>query len=486
MYSFVLVTTMLATTNSAAQDLPEPAPGERLVPIPQGGRAPAPQVRVADRPASVNASTSDVVLHWNEVILAAIKADRTPPPQAARHLAIVHAAMYDAMNAIHRTHRAYRVRVQPEGEVSADVAAAIAAHRMLVELHPRQVEAFDAALDASLESVPEGQAKERGVTLGQQVAEQILAWRADDGSRRQVRYTPSSTPGLWRPTPPGHKAALLPQWRYLTPFAIPGTDRFMPAAPPGLSTDAYTEAFLEVQALGERDSRTRTADQTVIAWFWDDGSGSVTPPGHWNRIAQTVARQQRLTPADNARLFALLNISMADAAILCWEGKFGFKYWRPITAIREADRDENADTTPQRDWNSLLTTPPFPSYPSGHSTFSGAAATALARFFGTDAIRFRIGSEGTPGVTRSYAGFWAAAEEAGRSRIYGGIHYEFDNQEGLRTGRDLADHIARRFLLPVDSGDLTSLQLVPARRRHFSIGLADRPRGEAISVPAGR
>jgi membrane-associated phospholipid phosphatase len=486
MYSFVLMTTMLAPMTSAAQDLPEPPPGERLVPIPQGGLPPAPQVRIAQRPVTADAPASDIVLRWNEVLLGAIKAERTPPPQAARNLAIVHAAIYDAMNAIHRTHRAYRVRTQPEGDVAAEVAAAIAAHRTLVELYPRQVEQLDAALDASLEGVLEGQPRERGVTLGQQVAEQILAWRGEDGSRRQVRYTPSTTPGLWRPTPPGRKAALLPQWRYLTPFAIPGTDRFLPAAPPGLNTDAYSESYLEVKALGERNSRTRSAEQTLIAWFWDDGAGSVTPPGHWNRIAQAVSRQQRLTPAENARLFALLNISMADAAILCWEGKFAFKYWRPITAIREADRDDNADTTPQRDWNSLLETPPFPSYPSGHSTFSGAAATALAHFFGTDAIRFRIDSDGMPGVTRSFAGFWAAAEEAGRSRIYGGIHYEFDNQEGLRTGRDLAEHIARRFLLPIESGDLTSRQLIPTQRRHFSIGLADRPRGEARPARRGR
>jgi membrane-associated phospholipid phosphatase len=480
MYSFLLLTAMIATADTPAQT---PPAQERLVPIPQ----PSPQVRAADKPLSAEAPPSDVVLYWNEVALNAIKSDRTPPPRAARNLAILHAAIYDTVNAIDGRHRPYRVTIRPEGAVSVEAAAAIAAHRVLLELYPRLVESCDTALDATLENVPDGPAKEAGVTLGQRVAEQILNWRAEDGSRRSVRHPPSSTPGLWRPTPPGFQSALLPQWRYVTPFAISSTRDFLPAVPPALTSPAYTEAFNEVKSLGRRDSSTRTQDQTIIAQFWNDDAGTVTPPGHWNRIAQTVSRQRGLSLADNARLFALLNITLADAGILCWEGKFGFNYWRPITAIHEADLDGNPDTAPDRTWDSLLTTPPFPSYPSGHSTFSGAAATALARFFGSDAIPFRIGSEGAPGVIRSYAGFWAAAQEAGRSRIYGGIHYEFDNQEGLRTGRDLADFIARRYLLPVESNVLTSrTQLISTRRRPISINLADRPRCEPRPAPLGR
>ncbi|HTU20253.1 MAG TPA: phosphatase PAP2 family protein [Gemmataceae bacterium] len=480
MYSFLLLTTLIATSEAAAQ-LP---PGqERLVPIPQ----PSPQIRVADKPVSAPPPRSDAVLYWNEAALKAIAKERTPPPLAARNLAILHAAIYDAVNAVERRHRPYRVTIRPEGAVSTDAAAGIAAHRVLLELYPRLVESCDAALDATLENVPDGPAKEAGVRLGQRVAEQILSWRAEDGSRRRVRHAPSSTIGLWRPTPPGFQAAMLPQWRYVTPFAIPATRDFLPAIPPALTSAAYTEAFNEVKALGRRDGSTRTADQSLIAQFWDDGLGTSTPPGHWNRIAQTISRQRGLSLADNARLFALLNITLADAAVLCWEGKFGFNYWRPITAIHEADRDGNPDTTPDRGWDCLLTTPPFPSYPSGHSTFSGAAATALARFFGTDAIAFRISSEGRPDVVRSYAGLWAAAQEAGRSRIYGGIHYEFDNQEGLRTGRDLADFIARRYLLPVQSNDLTSqTRLISTRRRPASINLADRPRGQPRPATLGR
>lgn len=480
MYSYLLATTLFAAAEAPAQ---APPIQERLVPIPQT----APQIRVADKPLSVNVPRSDAVLYWNEVALSAIKKEQTPPPQAARHLAILHAALYDAINALEGRYRPYRVATRPDGMVSADCAAAIAAHRVLLELYPRLGDSCDAALDLVLEQIPDGPAKESGVAWGQRVAEQILRERAEDGSRRVVRYEPSNTPGRWRPTPPDFRAGLLPQWRYLTPFAISTPRDFLPAIPPALNSAAYTEAFREVRELGRRDSSTRTPEQTTIAHFWNDGAGSVTPPGHWNRIAQTVSRQRGLSLAENARLFALLNISLADAGIVCWEGKFGYSYWRPITAIHDADFDGNPDTVADRSWQSLLTTPPFPTYASGHSTFSGAAAAALAHFFGTDAIPFRIGSEGTPGVTRSYAGFWAAAQEAGRSRIYGGIHYEFDNQEGLRSGRALADYIARHYLLPVGTNALTSTtRLISTRRRPISINLADQQPSQPRPAASGR
>ncbi len=480
MYSSLLVTILITLADAPAQ---APTVPERLVPIPES----APQVRVADKPLSVNPTRSDAVLYWNEVALNAIKTDRTPPPQAARNLAILHAAMYDAINAVEARYRPYRVTARPQGTVSPECAAAIAAHRVLLELYPRLVESCDSALDAVLENIPDGPTKEGSIAWGQRVAEDILSWRAEDGSRRLVRYTPGTTPGLWRPTPPGFRDALLPQWRYVTPFAIASTRDFLPAVPPALNSAAYTEAFREVRDLGHVNSAVRTPDQTIIAHFWNDDAGTVTPPGHWNRIAQTVSRQLGLSLAENARLFALLNVSLADAGIVCWEGKFGYSYWRPITAIHEADLDGNPDTAPDLTWQSLLATPPFPSYASGHSTFSGAAATALARFFGNDAIRFSIGSEGTPDVTRSYAGFWAAAQEAGRSRIFGGIHYEFDNQEGLRTGRAVADYIARNYFSPVETNALTaSTQLIPARRRPISINLADRQNGQPRPAVSGR
>jgi hypothetical protein len=394
------------------------------------------------------AERPDVVIRWNRVTLEAIRAGRTPPPLAARNLAMVHVAIYDAVNAIYRTHEIYRVRAVAAVGTSPEAAAAAAAYHVLAALYPRQREAFDAALRSSLADVPPGRARDDGLDLGRFVAEQIVAWRQDDGADRKGRHVPRRVPGLWRPTPAGFRDALLPDWGDATPFAIRKGTQLCPFGPPRLTAHAYTAAYREVKLLGGRRSTARTADQTQIAYFWADGQATVTPPGHWNVIAQDVARQRGNSLAENARLFAALNISLADAGILCWVIKFTYDFWRPVTAIQLADEGGNPDTTPDPDWMSLLETPPFPSYTSGHSTFSGAAAAVLAYHFGTDKVGFTATSEGVPGVTRSFRGFWQAAEEAGQSRIYGGIHWQFDNLDGLAVGRHLGDYVCRNFLRP--------------------------------------
>jgi hypothetical protein len=401
----------------------------------------------ADVPPPVRPD-KDPVLQWNEVALQAIKADRTPPPMAARNLAIVHAAIYDAVNAIDRTHAAYHVEAKAPAGASPEAAAAAAAHRALVHLYPKLSERFDAALDESLRAVPDGPAKDDGVALGQTVADKMLAWRADDGSAKKPPRVSEDAPGCWKPTPPDYKPALYPLWSEVTPFALKKADQFRAGPPPALTDAAYTAAFKEVKSLGGSDSRARTAEQTVVAWFWADGEGTVTPPGHWNRIAQAAARDRGDTLAENARLFALLNVALADAGIACWECKFKYGFWRPVTAIRQANDDDNPDTLADPDWAPLLKTPPFPTYVSGHSTFSGAAAAVLADFFGDDA-RVQTTSDAFPGMTRKFASFSDAAAEAGRSRIYGGIHFEFDNQEGLAMGREVGRYCGKNILVPL-------------------------------------
>jgi hypothetical protein len=393
----------------------------------------------------------DVVLLFNEAALQAIRTARTPPPAAARHLAIVHIAIHDAVAAVEPRYHSYRFSAKSEGPASAATAAAVAAHRVLIELYPTQVEALDTALDEALASVPDDDGKELGMRVGQTIAEQVLRWRQRDGSQQRVAHVARFGAGEWRPTPPRFLPPLLPQWRYVTPFGVRRISAFLPSDPPGLGSIEYQTDLAEVRTLGERRSTTRSDEETEIARFWNDDEGTVTPPGHWNRIAQQAARSRRLDLVDNARVFALLNISLADAGILCWECKFRYALWRPVTAIREAERDGDPGWTP------LLTTPPFPSYPSGHSTFSGAAAAALSAALGTDEVVIRIRSDGLPGVTRSFSGFRAAAEEAGRSRIYGGIHYQFDNSEGLACGKALAEKIARTLLLPLTSDEKNPL-----------------------------
>jgi hypothetical protein len=231
----------------------------------------------------------------------------------------------------------------------------------------------------------------------------------------------------------------LPGWGNVPCLAVADPTKFRPPGPPALDSAAYTKSLRTVRDIGSATSAVRTKEQTEIARFWEDGAGTVTPPGHWNRIAQTVATEKKLALAEAARLFALLNVAMSDAAIICWDCKYRFDFWRPVTALRETDPD----------WTPLLPTPPFPAYTSGHSSFSGAAATALASFFGTDRVRFSSTSDGLPGVTRSFESFSSAAEEAGMSRIYGGIHWDFDNTDGLACGREVAGYVARNHFRPV-------------------------------------
>lgn len=413
----------------------------------------------------VRNSGPDVVLFWNEVLLQAVRADRTPPPLAARNMAMVHAAIYDSVNAIARTHRPYYVEAAPRPGASLELSASIATHRILVELYPRQVPFFDAALDDCCADLRDAAVRNDGVLLGQYVAEKILDWRRYDGASVQTAYSSGTAPGLWQPTPPGFRPALLPQWPRLKCFAMKSGSQFRPPAAPGLTSTSYTINFNEVKALGSAWNSARTPEQTEIAWFWADGDGTVTPPGHWNRVAQTVARERRTSPAENARLFAMLNIALADAGIASWDCKFAYSYWRPVQAIRQAGADGNPETIPDPSWTPLLTTPPFPSYTSGHSTFSGAAAAALSTYFGTDDIRFASTSESAPGVTRYFPSFSAAAAEAGRSRIYGGIHWEFDNTEGLACGRDVGLYVGRHFLQPRAPVEPTVSLIAPARQR---------------------
>ncbi len=396
-----------------------------------------------------------MVLFWNSRTLRAIQIKGTPAPIAARHLALVHAAIYDASNAVSRSHGPFLVDVRPTAATSSDAAVASAASEVLVSLYPAQGDDLRQTLTDSLARLPDGPAKDSGVSLGRFVGQEVVRKRAGDGADHSVGLTLANRPGVWRPTPPDYRPPLVPHWGKVSFFALPSADCMQPPAPPALTSAEYAAALKEVRELGSKDKSTRTADQTEIARFWEGGAGTSTPPGHWNRIAQTLARDRKLSEAETARLFALLNAALADAAVCCWDCKYKYALWRPIQAIREADADRDPA------WEPLLATPPFPTYTSGHSTFSGAAETVLAGYFGTDRVPFTIGSEGLPGVSRSFAGFRSAAEEAGRSRIYGGIHFEFDNSAGLTLGREIGNHVTRCFLPPVAPEQPVAQRSVP-------------------------
>ena len=396
--------------------------------------------------ATVSFAHGDVVTDWNETALLAIKSDRTAPPKAARALAMMHVAIYDAVNGITQTHESYFVHGKPAEGASSEAAAAVAARLILLRLFPAQQAAFDATYNKVLRTVPPGEGKRASIDWGEHVAQTLLADRAKDGSQATVIYASRNPIGVWRPTEPAFAKPALPQWPGVKPFAMISAAQFRPAMPPALNSAAYADDFNKTKELGAKNSTTRTAEQTTIAQFWADGPGTVTPPGHWNVIARELAAQRGNTMDENARLFALLNIAEADAGILCWDCKYACNFWRPITAIQNADLDENPATEKDPDWTPLLATPPFPEYTSGHSTFSSAGATVLAAFFGSDNIPFTTVSEDVPGVSRSYASFSEAAAEAGMSRIYGGIHFMSANQQGILSGARLGHFVMENFL----------------------------------------
>jgi len=407
--------------------------------------------------AAAHSAWADVIEDWNEVVLDAIRATRTPPPPATRALAMTHVAMFDAVNGIERGYEPYAVdRKAPPG-ASPEAAAAMAAYTVLLDVFPQRSAELRAALEASLSSGSFSAARHKGVAWGRYCGRKIVALRAHDGAAEFVPYTPTDEPGRWRPTPPAFAPALLPQWPYVRPFAMRRGDQFRPAPPPALTDAAFTSAFTEVKEIGSASSATRSADQTLIAYFWEDGSGTATPPGHWQMIARDLVAGTDADLTARARLFALLSIVQADAAIASWDAKYAYDHVRPYTAIVEdAAVDGNPDTVEDAAWTSLIPTPPFPAYTSGHSTFSGGSARLLALFFGTDEIEFSSTSPDPqrwpdilPGVVRSFTRLSDAAAEAGQSRIYGGIHWQYDNQAGLAAGSALADRVFGRYLRPL-------------------------------------
>lgn len=390
--------------------------------------------------AATPSESADVVLAWNNSALHAIKFAGTPPPMAARNLAIIHLAIYDAVNSVNRSHVPYHVNLPTPPNASAEAAANFAAYHALTELYPNQADTFAAELNNFSQN-------QTGAQIGKDVAAAILRLRAHDNAYQTATHAASEEPGLWRPTPPNFAPALYPRWSSVAAFSRLSLSQFMPPAPPALSSFKYAQEVNEVKRLGSQDSFFRTADQTEIAYFWADGANTYTPPGHWNVIAQDIARQKNTSLTEATRLFALLNVSMADAGVLCWDAKFTYNLWRPIDAIRLADQDNNPFTTPDPSWTPLLPTPPFPEYTSGHSTFSAAASVVLAHFFG-DNTSFTAYSIIDPSVERSFNSFSQAAEEASHSRIYGGIHFASAAEKGISSGRALATRIIQTQLKP--------------------------------------
>jgi hypothetical protein len=384
--------------------------------------------------------------------------------------AMAHIAIHDALNAIDRHSRSYAYDAQAPSGASTAAAVAAAARDVLVPLinqipapfpqvcRDAGVFSVEADYTAALAAIPASTAKTQGIAVGQAAAAAILALRTNDGSNTPL-ITPCPllqdvVPGEWRCTP-GFDFVFAPGWEDVTPFVLKGASQYRPDPPYELTSKRYAADVNEVQSLGSKTSTTRTVDQTQIAHFWVESS-----PLLWNCVARTVSSAEGLDLWENARLFGLLNMALADGYIGTFETKNYYNYWRPVTAIRLADTDGNPHTIADPLWEPLVPTPPIPDYDSGHSVEGGAAAQVLKRVFNTDKVSFEVCSLSLPEVTeqcggtsevlRSFTSFTQAAEENGLSRILVGFHFRDAVNEGIKHGRKVGNHAVSHFLRPVD------------------------------------
>jgi hypothetical protein len=395
------------------------------------------------------AQSVNQVVQWNKNLLVIV---RTPGAQPAtihptRSFALMHAAIYDAVNAIDGTHKPYLVQltgVSPNA--SQDAAAAQAAHDVLVGLYPKLQTTLDTLLQESLAQIPDGAEKADGVNIGLTVAEQILSQRSNDGANAQpIPYVFGNAPGDYQSTPPNFpKQPQFTHWSQVTPFALDRANQFRPGPPPALTSDRYSDDFNEVKSLGIMNGTAATADQMLTGHFWN---GAIQ--NYWNEIAQTAAIEHNLTTAQSARLFALLNLTLADSVIAFYDAKYTYNFWRPVTAIRAAGTDNNPDTIADPNWlPEVGNTTPDPSYPGAHAVISAAGATVLDSLFKRREFDFKVTSEVMPGVERSFESFSAAAKEATLSRIFAGVHFRSDLTTGQRLGREVAHFVVDNFLTP--------------------------------------
>jgi membrane-associated phospholipid phosphatase len=398
--------------------------------------------------ASPSASESpNPVIEWNRTLLVIVRTPGAQPPtiHSTRNFAILHVAMYDAVNNIDGRFSPYLVRLSNISRQASEPAAADqAAHDVLAALYPAFQSNLDEQLQQDLAQIAEGQDKTDGIAVGETVAAHILAFRKDDGANvTPPPFKAGNDAGDYQLTPPNLAPADFTQWPAVTPFALARADEFRPSPPPQLASDAYARAFNEVKSLGIVDSTTRTPEQTVIGRFWN---GNIQD--FWNEIAQTAAAGHHLNLPQSARLFALLNIGLADTTIGFFEAKYTYRFWRPVTAIRLASEDGDPRTKPDPNWLPLSTkTAPDPSYPGAHSAISFAGAEVLKAYFG-DRFAFDVTSESLQGVTRHFNSFSSAAQEAGLSRIYAGQHFRTDHIAGKRLGQQVAESIVDTVLLP--------------------------------------
>jgi hypothetical protein len=396
---------------------------------------------------SVPTATVNPVVEWNRTLLVIVrtKGAQRPTVHATRSFAIMHAAIYDAVNAIDRSHEPYLVEVgRVPATASQDAATSVAAHDVLSALYPDFKAKLDSQLTQELAALPADAYTTQGEDVGHAVAAAILDLRDNDGSAAQpIPFVFANAPGRYQSTPPNFPPQ--PQfthWSHVTPFVLRRADQFRPGPPPALTSDAYGDSFKQVKALGIANGTAATPDEKLIGRFWN---GAIQ--NYWNEIAQTATLRHGLTTAHSARLFALLNLSLADSVIAFYDAKYTYDFWRPVTAIRAADLPTNPETRPDPNWlPEAEKTTNDPSYPGAHAAISAAAQTVLVAFFGKDEFRLDVTSEVLPGIQRHFDRFSGAEREASLSRIFAGVHFSIDEQAGQTLGRRVAEFVIDQSL----------------------------------------
>jgi hypothetical protein len=384
-------------------------------------------------------SVADVVTDWNQSAGACVLEAKIYPFAGTRVMAIVHTAMFDAINSIEGRYTPYKFKVSAPTGSSPEAAGVAAAHAALVQLFPEQKSALDAAYAASLAQIPDGPGKTTGIAVGEEVAAKVLEWRASDGADAANTYRPITTPGTYVTT----TFPIGTQWGSVTPWVMEHGSQFRPAPPPALSSAEWAADYNEIKEIGAKKSARRSSEQTEVARFW-----TITGPQSFDPIVRQLATTPGRSLSQNARLFALVEMAVADSYIAVFDAKYTFNFWRPITAIRNGDMDGNDATARDPGWEPLIDTPLHPEYPCAHCINSGAARAVLESEFGTGPNPLTMSSTTAPGVVHKWASIAEYAEEVSVARIYGGIHYRNSTVVGKAMGKKLGELAVQNYLKP--------------------------------------
>lgn len=385
-------------------------------------------------------SAGDVVTEWNQQAGACVLEAKIFPFAGTRVMAIIHTAMFDAINSVEGRYAPYKFKVSAPVGASPEAAGVAAAHATLMRLFPEQKAGLDAAYATSLAQIPDGPGKAEGIAVGEDVAAKVLAWRSADGADAANTYRPPTTPGTYVAT----TLAVGTMWGSVTPWVMERGSQFHPAPPPALSSAEWAADYNEIKEIGGKKSTRRTSEQTEMARFW-----TITGPQSFDPIVRQLAIARGRSLSQNARLFALVEMAVADSYIAVFEAKYSFNFWRPITAIRNGDIDGNEATARDAGWEPLIDTPLHPEYPCAHCINSGAARAVLESEFGTGPNSLTMTSTTSPGMLHKWASIADYADEVSLARIYGGLHYRNSTVVGKAMGKKIGELAVQNYLKPV-------------------------------------